>query len=126
MKCYEAWDVFGHEYGHHLENSRKFSVSIGEDHYSSNDDCSYIYYFGDYQKNGINRSDWAKQRGLRLAWTESWPTFWATMAQDSFPNAIKDEKYLSVGDDRYYASNFKTNDDGSYRFDEYSPKKNNE
>ena len=126
LKCYEAWDVFGHEYGHHLENSRKFSVSIGEDHYSSNDDCSYIYYFGDYQKNGINRSDWAKQRGLRLAWTESWPTFWATMAQDSFPNAIKDEKYLSVGDDRYYASNFKTNDDGSYRFDEYSPKKNNE
>lgn len=96
-KSYEAWDSFGHEYGHHLENIFGISNPISESHNSSKNDCVKLFnlYSGDY----------AKAYGLRLAWQESWPTFWSTVAQASFPNNLKEEKYLSIGDDCYYSSN---------------------
>lgn len=131
LKSYESWDVFGHEYGHHLEHCRRFTNSIGGTHYASNDDCSYLLNFSKYTISDSPESvprlneEKAKQDGLRLAWAEGWPTFWATMAQESFPDELKKETYLSIGDNRYYASNYGIDKDGTFSFDEYMPEDEN-
>lgn len=61
------WDVIGHEYGHFVASkgaSSRFDTSMGGNH----DGSSTI------PSNG-------KDRGVRLAWSEGWATFFAILAQ---------------------------------------------
>lgn len=101
---YEAWDVIGHEYGHHLQTAFGFSANAGGSHSSSHSDIE-----DKFTKPNISDAD-AKDEGCRLAWNESWPTFFETVAQkstqsfffdiynrDGFPRPIGDNNYSSVG-----------------------------
>ena len=108
MKSFESWDAFGHEYGHHLEKMFNISQRTGESHNAGMDDAMQIIERSLNKKSGLPTVTfgYAKERGRKTAWSESWPTFWATMAQDSFPQALKNETYLGIGDDKYYAGNF--------------------
>ncbi len=107
LKSFESWDTFGHEYGHHLEKNFGFSTQQGGKHSSVMDD-SFSFYINSKDKDGHYAMSFeeAKLKGLRLAWAEAWPTFWATIAQQSFPDYLKKESYLSIGDDKYQSSNF--------------------
>lgn len=106
-KAFESWDAFGHEYGHHLEKIFGLSYPQSGHHYFDTDDSYQLYIDSkDAQGKPTISIDDAKKRGLRLAWSEGWPTFWATIAQRSFPDDLKKEEYLGIGDDRYQASNF--------------------
>ena len=78
---YEAWDVLGHEYGHHLQTVFGFSAEAGGSHSSGDSDIEAIYSDG-----AIHDDADAKDRGTRLAWNESWPTFFETVAQKSAPS----------------------------------------
>ena len=127
IKSFESWDAFGHEYGHHIENCVKFAnLDLPYPHWARKDDCCVLFsgmktIDKDYIFDTNKDSDASKEKGLQLAWTESWPTFWATMAQTSFPEAIKEETYLSVGDSLYYAGNFLLNSKGVPSYQEYDP-----
>lgn len=62
------WDNIMHEYGHHLQAIYGFSTNPGGSHTGTQNHC----------KTQPTRSD-----GLRLAWSESWPTVFAIQAQTS-------------------------------------------
>ena len=114
--AYESWDAIGHEYGHHLEHLFKISNSKGGKHTINRDNSSQIK---------CDPSSYAIKRdyNLRLAWAEAWATIWAAIAQKSFPEAIRKESYLSVGDDQYTASNFDYDDSGKVFYYSYNPLK---
>lgn len=128
INSFESWDALGHEYGHHIENCMKFrNLKLTYSHWAWKDDCAILYSgvsadgeFITYDDT-YGKSDASKDKGLQLAWNESWPTFWATMAQASFPEAIRNEDYLSVGDSRYYAGNFTLDSKGKPKFQDYDP-----
>ncbi len=111
---YESWDAIGHEYGHHLEHLFNISNSKGGEHYISRDNSTTIK---------CDPSLYATQKdyNLRLAWAEAWATIWAAIAQKSFPENIKNETYLGVGDDQYTASNLGYDIDGKPVHYSYNP-----
>lgn len=102
-KAYMSFDPIGHEYGHHLENVFNFGEFVSEEHYTQYDDSDYLY--ANVEKYKSNAA-LAKENGAKLAWTEAWPTFWATIAQQSFPEDLKAQDKFSVGDAVYYAGNY--------------------
>ena len=61
------WDNIQHEYGHHVQNVFNLSNNPGGSHTLSQNSC-------------VVRP--TKDEGLRLAWGESWPTFYALIAQN--------------------------------------------
>ena len=106
LLSYEAWDVIGHEYGHHLQTVFNFSANIAGDHSSGKSDIEAMY-------NGETEPDaaTAKDEGARLAWNESWPTFFETVAQKSVPSVFctitfykPDESTPRTLGDNYYTS----------------------
>lgn len=96
LESYESWDVIGHEYGHHVQRYFGISNSPGGKHYFS-ENCADILA----SDSTPTASD--KLNGLRLAWGEAWPTYWATTAQQTFPADIK--AINTVADDRYDSYN---------------------
>lgn len=95
-KSYAAWDIIGHEYGHHVQKCFGLSKSPGGEHYF---DTNSI----DVQFERLQNLEKAKRNGLRLAWSEAWPTYWSTVAQSHFSDDLKSIK--TVGDSGYSASN---------------------
>ncbi|MFX0195759.1 MAG: choice-of-anchor X domain-containing protein [Candidatus Hodarchaeota archaeon] len=61
------WDTMYHEYGHHIQHLYNTANNPGGPHNSCNNDC------------GTGGRD--KDEGVRMAWAESWPTFFGSMAQ---------------------------------------------
>lgn len=96
LNSYEAWDVIGHEYGHHVQNIFGIANSPSGNHTSELNDADIL-------ADETSVSETAKDKGLRLAWGESWPTYWAITAQQSFPSDI--QTIYTVGDAVYTASN---------------------
>lgn len=125
IKPFESWDAMGHEYGHHIERINNFTQRLGYKHWVSEDDCVNLYNakgVDDKEKDSkdyYHHEEVAKVCGLKLAWAESWPTFWATRAQSSFPEELKAETYLSIGDSKYYASNYYNDKNGNPKFDDF-------
>ncbi len=124
IKPFESWDAIGHEYGHHVQNELGFlQTKLGYNHWASKDDSVTLFLGNGLQANETNEivgnADLSRETGLKMAWNESWPTFWATVAQSVFPDYIKNETYLSVGDSYYYASNFGRDSKGNFEFQEY-------
>lgn len=101
-KSYAAWDVIGHEYGHHIQRIFGLSASPGGAHSLNRNAIDEQY--GDYDNVAeplCSLSD-AKSRGQRLSWGEGWATYWSIAAQSSFPQAVK--KIKTVGDTAYISS----------------------
>lgn len=104
---YESWDVIGHEYGHHIQHVFSISDNPGGSHNSSKNNA-------DTQVNNSNPTANNKVNGLKLAWGESWPTFWAITAQQTFPDDIK--TINTVADTNYTSYN-----GADYSLDTYDP-----
>lgn len=102
---YAAWDIIGHEYGHHIQKCFGISDSPGGEHYAESNEIDHQY------KNGYSLKE-AKDRGYKLSWAEGWSTYWSTVAQTSFSNDLKTIE--TVGDLRYSAETFE------YGLDVYS------
>lgn len=81
------WDVMHHEYGHHLQKLYSTANNPGGPHQSCNDDCA---------------AQGSKDLGTRIAWAESWPTFFGSMAQNEMGLATLG--IPEVGDVNYTAN----------------------
>jgi hypothetical protein len=77
------WDNILHEYGHHLQSVFDLANSDGGQHSTDENLC---------------RSQ-GKDRGIRLAWGEGWPTFFGTMLQMELK--LGTLGIPNVGDTRY-------------------------
>ena len=106
-EIFAAWDVLGHEYGHHVQNYYSLADNPGGDHHIG--DLSAIDDQNKFYKYPLQE---AKGRGLKLSFAEAWATYWSTIAQKSFSNDLK--KIDTVGDTHYTATSF------DYNLDEYS------
>ncbi len=76
---YESWDVIMHEYGHHIQYQIGLQ-NIWDDikSYIENRDTSY-------HNSKRNDADlYGKDVGIKLAWTESWPTVFGLIAQSVY------------------------------------------
>ncbi|HEY0129797.1 MAG TPA: hypothetical protein VGB57_00215, partial [Allosphingosinicella sp.] len=62
------WDNIMHEYGHHLQAKYQFGNNPGGSHTGTQNHC---------------QAQSSRDEGLRLAWSESWPTFFALQTQAS-------------------------------------------
>lgn len=93
-QTYAAWDLLGHEYGHHVQNVFNLCNNPGGRHSipSNNIDDQYT------NNGGIYSLEQSKDRGHRLSWAEGWPTFWSTVAQSHFSTDLK--TINTVGDTR--------------------------
>lgn len=93
---YATWDVLGHEYGHHIENCLELgNYVVG----------SHSVYASDYdtvinRSTGQKPSQTTKKNAMELAWFESWPTYWSTVAQKSFPEEYRN---IMTVDDEFYS-----------------------
>lgn len=85
---YASWDVLMHEYGHHIQYQVGIINSPGGRHSS-------------FQNNADIRRN--KDEGVRLAWAESWPTVFGTIAQQYFSGYLSN--IVTVGDTNYTAYN---------------------
>lgn len=101
---YSSWDVIGHEYGHHVQKCYGITANPGGKHTigSNNIDAQY----NTKKDDGITRKytlEESKNRGLKLAWGEGWPTYWSTIAQSTFSADLK--TIPTVADTWYTAYN---------------------
>jgi hypothetical protein len=78
------WDVMDHEYGHYVMDTFNFEDNPGGAHSSA--DCA-----ANVRGN--------KSEGIRLAWGESWPTFFALSSQQEY--GLDGLGIPRVGDDHY-------------------------
>ena len=91
--AWASWDVIGHEYGHHVQRTKGITANPGGTHYINHNNIDDQMSYNGYSL------ETAKNRGLKLAWGEGWPTFWSTIAQSTFPSDI--QNISTVGDTRY-------------------------
>ena len=91
--AWASWDVIGHEYGHHVQRTKGITANPGGTHYINHNNIDDQMSYNGYSL------EVAKNRGLKLAWGEGWPTFWSTIAQSTFPADIRN--ISTVGDTRY-------------------------
>ena len=91
-KTYRTWDTIMHEYGHHVQYEINIINSPGGSHSSSQNDED-VYYISGYTD--------AKDRGVRIAWGESWPTVFGIMAQQKYISNLSNIEYVG---DSYYSS----------------------
>lgn len=81
--AYCFWDCILHEYGHHLQKMLKISNSSVSNHYFEDDSVRKI----------------GKDKGIRLAWGEAWPTLFAIQVTQYFSNKLLRMKF--IGDSTY-------------------------
>lgn len=81
---YMDWDVILHEYGHHIQHEFGIIDSPGGDH--------------DSQDNLAVTQD-SKDKGIRLAWGESWPTVFALLVTQYYSSTLNN--ISNIGDEIY-------------------------
>lgn len=102
LNGYAAWDVIGHEYGHHLQKFFDISNNPGGHHNIRYSDIDTQYWAVDpntYEQ--LHTLEESKPLAIAMAWGESWPTFWAEIAQSHFPYDIKN---INTVNDAVYQS----------------------
>jgi len=116
LTSYSSWDTIGHEYGHHVQHYFGITDNPGGVHSvpSNNIDKQ----FENFKENGERNYtlEKAKERGLKLAWGEGWPTFWSTIAQSTFSDDLK--SIYTVGDTKYTSYNRVNYDLDAYTYNE--------
>lgn len=93
---YAAWDVIGHEYGHHIQHYFGIANNPGGKHAANSNNIDEQHKGGESLAN-------AKDKGQRLSWGEAWPTYWSTLAQSHFSDNLK--SIFTVGDTLYTSYN---------------------
>ena len=93
LPSHASWDAIMHEYGHHVQYQIGITENSGGNHVSSNNDID-IKTFTDSER---------KEKGVKLAWAEAWPTVFAIMAQQYYSNELLNIQ--TVGDANYDAYN---------------------
>lgn len=96
---YSSWDVIGHEYGHHVQKCYGITDSPGGTHYVGHNNIDDQF---NNDENDYTLEE-SKDRGLKLAWGEGWPTYWSTIAQSTFSTDLK--TIPTVGDTWYTSYN---------------------
>ena len=111
IKTTENWDILSHEYGHHVQILSGFygygpsGSWASMSHYTAHNDCDDIYNYN-YPNNSYES---CRERGLKLAWNESWPTFFGNCMQGHFYSLLYDVS--TCCDNAYqYSSAFSTKD----------------
>lgn len=104
---YAAWDVIGHEYGHHVQNVFKFRNSPGGNHSISTNNIDEQYV----DEDGVIKKpiEQAKDAGHKVSWCEGWATYWSIVAQSYFIN--DDLKTINTVGDTCYTSNNDVDED---------------
>ncbi len=88
---YAAWDVLMHEYGHHVETALNIIAPEAGGHHNIEralSGYSYIDENGQFVK-------YTKYRGLVLAWSESWATVFAIMAQNYYSSFLTNIEFVN-------------------------------
>jgi hypothetical protein len=86
------WDVMFHEYGHYVQDTFDFEDGPGGPHNLG--DC-------------ISDVQGSKDRGVRMSWSEGWPTFFGTAGQQIFNLAalnvprVGDVSYTDTGESNF-------------------------
>lgn len=87
---YASWDLIMHEYGHHIQMELNNGELLGKAHDSRE----------------LDAERYKKDIGIRLSWSESWPTVFGMIAQNYY---MTEEDFLigiaTVGDSFYTAYN---------------------
>ena len=82
LKTTENWDILSHEYGHHIMLEFSFGdVGVGGHHALENSSCDYLH------SQNVNN---ARSIGLRLAWNESYPSFFGNSMQNHYSAYLAD------------------------------------
>lgn len=110
-ESYESWDTIGHEYGHHIQYLFDIANNPGGKHSSNKNDADIKV-----EEANSNPTKESKDEGLRLAWGESWPTYFAITAQQTFPDDIRNDIY-TVADAAYTSYSVRTYSLDSYEND---------
>ena len=87
--AYKAWDVILHEFGHVIQNQYDISDNPGGNHYFNNDNI---------QIQG-------KDKGIKLAWGEAWPTVFSIRITQYFRDRFNLQEYPYIADEKYDANN---------------------
>ncbi len=90
LNSYASWDVIMHEYGHYLEYKIGLTGGYGGSHSITNDLASPPFSYD-------------KQKSINLAWSESWNTVIAVMAQMYYASSLSN--IYTVGDTSYTSYN---------------------
>ena len=84
---YASWDAIMHEYGHHVAKYMDIENNPGGNH-----------YFELNQAEGLRNKD----KGMRLAWGEAYPSIFALLAQNYYSSSLN--SIFTVGDTIYTPS----------------------
>lgn len=105
LGVYESWDTIGHEYGHHLGETLNILPAFYSGSHDSNLDDIDQYILNKtagYDRLSDEDLYFYTEKGLGLAWSEAWPTYWANQAQKTFPSnliktyALRDLPYRDI------------------------------
>ncbi|MDE6240922.1 MAG: hypothetical protein K2M08_00700 [Anaeroplasmataceae bacterium] len=91
-EAHNYWDIILHEYGHKLQDHFKIDDSPGGSHIINEDLIT---------KHG-------KDKGLRLAWGEGWPTFFSILVTQYYGDELRNIR--QINDNTYHSYTY--NDDG--------------
>ena len=86
IKETENWDVISHEYGHRFVDFFSFGSRVGDKHNPTYSDCDVI--FSNDNDPYEEKLQSARTKGLKLAWNESYPTFFGNCMQRHFSNEL--------------------------------------
>ncbi len=90
-EAYEYWDIILHEYGHKLQHHYKIQDNPGGSHIITDDQIAVHN----------------KSKGIRLAWGEGWPTFFAIVVTQFYGSQLSNIKYIN--DTKYDSYSYDSN-----------------
>ena len=99
---YNAWDIFGHEYGHKIEHMFSLSVFHSLPHYI---DWNLIDMFTTNPNGVLNGHPVTNPRvqGIEVAWSEGLATYLSLSAQHYFPSFLRNSIAFPFIDDGSYS-----------------------
>ncbi len=77
--AYRFWDIILHEYGHRLQDHYNITNNPGGSHIITED---LIARYG-------------KQKGIRMAWGEGWPTFFAILVTQYYGSSLQNIAFIN-------------------------------
>lgn len=108
-KVHAAWDVIGHEYGHHIEHYFGFSFyGASYNHEVKTNGIDHLY-----QTSQVYTLSDSKNAALKVAMLEGLATFLGIYAQSTFPSDIR-TSIATVGDTLYTPFNDQDDDIDAY------------